>query len=247
MKLACASTTFDSQLASGDLTQLEWVDLCAREVLADGIVCDVRHFPRLDTDYLAQIKKMAVDLGLTIAALWSEKLFDGDSDAIREVFATADMLSAPLLCAPLPAETSGSWPDVLERLTLVASVAKALNVTVALRNRAGSFAAGDQDLKRVAKEADSAWVRFGPEFANLDAASDATTLLSRTVIAWHVHHTGEIESDEANAVDRWLQRFQAFRGFLVLDVNGSPPVSAVRAAFEKWRTLAATQTLSNAL
>src|SRR5579863_9211938 len=69
MKLACASSSFHRDIERGELTQLEFLDLCARELACDGVVLDVRHFPRTDDDYLAQIKKMATDRGLSIAAL----------------------------------------------------------------------------------------------------------------------------------------------------------------------------------
>ena len=69
MKLACASGLLHRAIEHGELTQLEFLDLCARELACDGVVLDVRHFPRTDDDYLAQVKKMAADRGLTIAAL----------------------------------------------------------------------------------------------------------------------------------------------------------------------------------
>ena len=69
MKLACASSSLHRDIERGELTQLEFFDLCARELACDGVVLDVRHFPRTDDDYLAQVKKMAADRGLTIAAL----------------------------------------------------------------------------------------------------------------------------------------------------------------------------------
>ena len=47
MKLACASGAFDREIESGELTQLEFLDLCARELDCDGVVLDVRHFPRV--------------------------------------------------------------------------------------------------------------------------------------------------------------------------------------------------------
>src|SRR5579884_2644633 len=104
MKLASSSTAFDEQLRSDRLTQLEWLDLCAHELAADGVVFDVRHFPRTDTDYLAQLKKMAVDLGLTVAALRHDGFFEGDDAHMAQAVEIALALGAPLLCAPLPAE-----------------------------------------------------------------------------------------------------------------------------------------------
>ena len=67
MKLACASGALNREIESGELTQLEFLDLCARDLASDGVVLDVRHFPRTDGDYLAQLKKMAADRGLDIA------------------------------------------------------------------------------------------------------------------------------------------------------------------------------------
>ena len=76
MKLACASSALHHAIERGDLTQLEFIDLCARELACDGVVLDVRHFPRTDDDYLAQIKKMAADRGLTVAALAAPAFFE---------------------------------------------------------------------------------------------------------------------------------------------------------------------------
>ena len=55
MKLACASGALHREIESGELTQLEFLDLCARELGCDGVVLDVRHFPRADDDYLSLI------------------------------------------------------------------------------------------------------------------------------------------------------------------------------------------------
>jgi len=78
MKLACASSAFDELFRDGALTQIEWIESCAREFEADGVVFDVRHFPRTDSDYLAQVKKMTADVGLTVAALEDDAFFPGD-------------------------------------------------------------------------------------------------------------------------------------------------------------------------
>src|SRR5579884_2409690 len=105
MKLASSSTAFDEQLRSERLTQLEWIDLCAHELAADGVVFDVRHFPRTDTDYLAQVKKMAVDFGLTVAALRHDGFFTAEEPQMEQAVEMALALGAPLLSAPLPPET----------------------------------------------------------------------------------------------------------------------------------------------
>ena len=116
MKLACASTSFDRAFQNGDLTQLEWLDLCARELAADGVVCDVRHFPRRDSDYLAQIKKIAADSGLTLAAVWSGDFFASDESSMRSALTIAEKIGAPLLSAPMQSELQTSWADAMQRV-----------------------------------------------------------------------------------------------------------------------------------
>ena len=94
MKLACASSALGREIESGELTQLEFLDLCARELDCDGVVLDVRHFPRTDSDYLAQIKKMATDWGLTIAALSDASLFKAERGRMEQIFDYAVTLGA---------------------------------------------------------------------------------------------------------------------------------------------------------
>lgn len=248
MKLACASTAFDLRLESGDLTQLEWLDLCARELAADGVVCDVRHFPRRDSDYLAQVKKMAVDLGLVIAAVSDAEFFGGDEASMREVLAVADVLGAPIVAAPLEIETATSWSAELERIGVATSMAKTMNVTLAVRNRPQTFGATSHDLKRVSKEADSAWLRFALEYEAFDAASNPQALIARTVLLWHAHQAGVLEGEQSPTIDRMLQDAKDFRGFLVVDAaGGKAGHEMMHNEFRRWRTILAKAALGEAL
>jgi hypothetical protein len=228
MKLACSSTAFDEVLRSGELTQLEWIDLCAHELQADGVVLDVRHFPRTDTDYLAQVKKMAVDLGLSVAAVRHDGFFGGEETHMEQMLEIALAVGAPLLSAPLPPETATSWSAVQVALSAAVAHAKRLNVTIALRNVPHTFAASTHDMKRVSKEADSAWLRYGPQFDAFDAGSEPEALLSKTVLAWHA-------ADSADAATV-VPMLRAYRGFLVLDASmGDARVSPAKNAFRDWR------------
>ncbi|MDQ6929372.1 MAG: hypothetical protein M3126_01720 [Candidatus Eremiobacteraeota bacterium] len=247
MKLACTSSAFDLRLKSGDLTQLEWLDLCARELAADGIVCDARHFPRRDSDYLAQVKKMAVDLGLCIAAVSDEDFFAGGEDAMRDALAIAEALAAPILTAPLALDTAVSWSEELERIGTATSLAKTMNVTLAVRNRPKTFAGTSQDLKRVSKEADSAWLRYALEYARFDAGSEPAPLLPKTVLLWHTRSANEIESDESAQHARMLEDAQSFLGFLVLDAAGSGDVARMHGSVRRWRTILAEDVLAKSI
>lgn len=222
MKLACASSAFDEQFRSGTLTQIEWIESAARDVAADGVVFDVRHFPRNDSDYLAQVKKMAADLGLTVAALEDDAFFQLDEDAMRERLELAVAIGAPLLTGRLPAETQTSWTEALQRLGTATGLAKRANVTLAVRNGAGTFAATELDIKRVSKEADSAWLRYGLDLEALEAGSEPEALLPKSVLVW----AGNVAAAQ-NA-----RLLDAFRGFIVV---GGASASETQNAIRRWR------------
>jgi hypothetical protein len=233
MKLACASSSFHRDIERGELTQLEFLDLCARELACDGVVLDVRHFPRTDDDYLAQIKKMATDRGLSIAALADPTFCASAPERMRDILSHAQVLGAPLVAAPLEIEIRCSWSDQLGRLGTATSLAKALNVTLAVRNAPGTFAAGTHDLKRVAKETDSAWLRFGPDPETLDAGSDAAALQPNTVLLW-----SDLAAQTERSIEGTVTAFAAFRGHVAMDErSGAADVALAAAAIRRWRAI----------
>ncbi|HEY6485722.1 MAG TPA: TIM barrel protein [Candidatus Cybelea sp.] len=230
MKLACASSALGREIENGELTQLEFLDLCAHELACDGVVLDVRHFPRVDAEYLAQIKKMATDWGLTIAALSDASLFKAEGSYVERIFDYAVALGAPLIAAPLCSETECSWTQQLTRLGDATSLAKAANVTLALRNAPSTFANSTHDCKRVVKETDSAWLRYGPDPAALDGASDPHALAANTVLLWTRVRAGEPQTVAA------AQAFAGFRGFVALDEPGEDAdVRLAGTALREWR------------
>ncbi|HTU82025.1 MAG TPA: TIM barrel protein [Candidatus Acidoferrales bacterium] len=240
MKLACASSALHRSIDRGDLTQLEFLDLCAQDLACDGVVLDVAHFPRTDDDYLAQIKKMATDRGLNIAALSDGAFFESADAAMVEVLRRALALGAPLVAAPLGRETSRSWTDQLERLTAATALAKTANVTLAVRNAPGTFAASTHDCKRVAKETDSAWLRFGPEPRAFDAASDPSALAGNSVLLW-----SNVGDETERSVGDVIRGFAPFRGHLALDEpSGDASVDEMRSAIRSWRIALASIALN---
>ncbi|HLY04072.1 MAG TPA: hypothetical protein VKR56_16425 [Candidatus Cybelea sp.] len=237
MKLACASGALHREIESGELTQLEFLDLCARELACDGIVLDVRHFPRTDDDYLAQVKKMATDWGLSIAAVSDSSFFRSDDEHVTQVLTHAAFLGAPLVAAPLALQTECSWSAQLERLSYATSLAKRLNVTLALRNAPQTFAAGTADCKRVVKETDSAWLRYGPDPQELDAASDAGALAPNTVLLW-----SGLQRQTEQTVAAAAKVFAEFRGYVAIDeASGTATRDRLAAALALWRDVLCAQ------
>jgi sugar phosphate isomerase/epimerase len=168
MRLALSSRSFARRLESGDLTQLEWIDICCAQSGLGGVDLSHEHFPRRDAEYLAQIKKLCVDRQLTIAGL-NTSIALGDSDvdpqidALKQTLDDAAALGAPLLrfgCGAGSGSPAIAWRELIRALKYVSGHAKLRNVTLALAPREGSLVANDADVKRAVKECDSAWLRL---------------------------------------------------------------------------------------
>ena len=240
MKLAVASSAFHRSLESGELTQLEFLDLCARDFACDGVVLDVRHFPRTDGDYLAQVKKMAADRGLGVAALADASFFAADETAMRSALERAVALGAPLLASPLPLETGGSWIEQLARLGTATSLAKRATLRSHCATQPGTFAATAHDCKRVSKEADSAWLRFGLDPGAFDSASDPAALAPNAVLLW-----SDVDAAAGNAIADTIAAFAIVSRTLALDERaGSATPAQMQSAMRSWRIALAEKELN---
>ena len=166
MKVAISSASFDAQLRGGDLTQLEWLELCGSELDVNGVVFDAAHFPRTDDQYLAQLAKLATDHGLCAAAVRTPAHIGSDDESIDATLArwldVAFGVRAPLLIVTTADAESPilPWQRALRTLKLAAREAKQRNVTIAIANQPGSLCTQASDFKRFAKDVDSAWIRY---------------------------------------------------------------------------------------
>ncbi|MBV8727135.1 MAG: hypothetical protein JO233_05060, partial [Candidatus Eremiobacteraeota bacterium] len=195
-----------------------------------------------------QIKKIAADSGLTLAALWSEDFFASDEPSMQSALTIAEQIGAPLLSAPMQSELQTSWVEAMQRVGNAVRLAKTINVTLAARNRADTLIVGGHQLRRLSKESDSAWLRYGIDVDALDAASDPAELLDRTVLLWHAHEESEIDSDEFPKTRRTLDLAEHFHGFLAIEIaDGAANAAMMRSALRKWRTMIAEDLLGAGL
>lgn len=220
-------------LAARALTQLEWVDLCANELMLDGVEFARSHFPRLDTDHVAQLKKLCADRCLTVASLHHDLPFDpGDVDQevakIANSLEVAAGLGAPLVRLTVAAGDGAqavAWRELVRGLKSACAQAKMYNITFALEPREGSLVASPADAKRAMKECDSAWLRLAPTAAQLGAQSrDAwiEALESAAIVIAPMSRLDTFGADEtvdylAALTLLWQQRY---RGFLSLEYRG---------------------------
>jgi len=237
MKICCSSRSYARAIQSGDLTQLEWVDRCARLAL-DGVDFASAHFPRTDLDYLAQIRKLCVDRGLTVAAV----AFDGEIGGDADVDAQASLIetwigNAAALGAPLLRISSGSstgspgvaWRELIRGLKTMSHAAKEKNVTLALESRPGSLVSSPPDCKRALKECDSAWLRLAQDMTVLSPSEDGDALFDEIVVA--VARGGEVDTNAAGTLRR-----RGFIGFVTLETSGVDEDKAVGSGLERLRT-----------
>jgi sugar phosphate isomerase/epimerase len=228
MKIASSSASFAGMLERGELTQLEWLDLSAAELELDGVLFDLRHFARTDGEYLAQLKKTATDLGLGVAGLVAAEPAGGEA-----ALDIATALGAPLVIVDAPhlGDDPAAPGAFVAALKPVVASGKRLNVTIALRNAPGTLCASASDCKRLAKEIDSAWLRFATDATAFGAFEQLGDLAAKTVIAFHtigdVPAFATVDDPEAR---RLVDALRGFRGFVVLDRTAE---SGERDAFHR--------------
>jgi hypothetical protein len=158
------------------LTHLEWLEGCASRLDVDGAIFGLAEFPRTDDEYAAQVKKVAVDLGIVPVALDGPGLLDPErsDDERAAAIALAAGVGASLL------RTTAGPPGDLPPQTFVRMVAaakamakagKAVNVTLAVAPAPGTLVTTLADLKHLAKDVDSAWLRYDVAFDDPDRAT----------------------------------------------------------------------------
>ena len=236
MKICCCSRSYARALQSGALTQLEWIDCCA-ELAIDGVDFAAAHFPRSDADYLAQLKKLCVDRGLTTAVLSADIPFgandiDADVAGLASSIEMATAIGAPLVrffCSSPAGSPAIAWRELIRGLKQVALTAKERNVSLALEPRAGTLVGSPIEVKRAFKECDSAWLRLGPSLALFDASADEDwgAVLTEAIVA--VSDGSNIANGIAAA------RACGFIGFLTLETGGDDEDGALRSAYEAAR------------
>ena len=69
MKLGCSSSAYDAPLREGRIDLRGWLRACADDMEVDGVAFAAAHFPTTDALYLRDLKKLCIDLHLTLAGL----------------------------------------------------------------------------------------------------------------------------------------------------------------------------------
>ena len=231
MKVAISSGSFAGQLGAGDLTQLEWLERSASGLTADGVVFAGAHFPRTDPQYVAQLRKVAVDLGLVPLAVDEPRLLSPQfsDDDRRAALALGAELGALFVLTVLPPPGDvppAAFVAAVGAAKAAVSAAKAANVTLLVAPAAGTLAEDVPALAHFRKDVDSAWLRYA-----LPAGADRSTWGARDRVLL-------VSVDPAADLDALAEIDEAARPWLLLVGNVTAErVAALRRAAAK-KTLA---------
>jgi hypothetical protein len=233
MRIAVSSSTFRRPLAAGELTQLEWLERCASELDADGVLADLADFPRTDPEYTAQLRKVAVDLGLVPFGLDTAGLFEREATARESTLVLATALGALVVRSALPPPGNlppASYVETVAVVKALGRAAKAANVTLLVPPAPGTLGEDLAAVKRLLKDADSAWVRPCPRALD-EAATSAKS--------WFPAVTATPDDDPAAVASR------AGRPWILLDAPaGDRPWEALTAAIGGLRDAGAERRLA---
>lgn len=239
MKIASSSIAFARAFVAREMTQLEWLDIAANELEVDAVVFSGEHFARTDAEHCAQLKKVATDLGLVIAAIDARDLLDDGGESWLDV---ATLTGAPLAIvrAPAVSDDPSAWSAFVERLKVRAKGAKRANVTLALRNVPGTIIASVDDARRVAKDVDSAWLRFEIDVSAARGFGDATSHLDDAVIAaYRIASIARFATDADDEALALIGALKRFRGCVVLEAGEVSERAAYHDALARFATLRA--------
>jgi hypothetical protein len=167
VRIAISSSSFRRPLALRELTQLEWVERCASVLEADGIVAAVDDFPRVDGEYVAQLRKVTIDLGLVPFGLDAPALLDPTAapGSLQDVLALANAFGAAIVrtVLPVPGEVPpASFVEAVAAAKEASRAAKAANVTLVVAAAPGTLGEDVGGVKHLLKDVDSAWLRACP-------------------------------------------------------------------------------------
>ncbi|HOC93319.1 MAG TPA: TIM barrel protein [bacterium] len=238
MKLGCGTASFHRKFFSGEMDIFDWMAVCARDLKVSGIEISDRHLQSADEDYVCKVKRVAVDLGLTISALTVSTDFGIADDAARDKqledgeFAAqlAAALGAPILrfSAGRPEENKeAQWDEMVRCVQIMCELAERDGIVMAVCNEADEdFIQTYEDIDRLMTDVGSEWLRLG---LNADAfGSDAEGLTKSMFYTVHVSVSGNSRGFDCPAFIRAAAGLN-YRGFVCHRGEGAEDEAAAAA------------------
>ena len=262
MQLGMCSWSYHRDFEQKRLDMFDWMTLCARDLKVHGIEITDTHLQSFDEDYLRAVKRVAVDLNLTISALTISNDFGKESEEERNqelerlerVLDVAADLGTPILrvfagwpegAADKSArERADQWQEMVRCMTIACLLAERAGVVLAVENHNhGGFLQTAEDVHRLMADADSEWLRL-----NLDSGNyidDFESIEKTLIYAVHIH--AKMLNIDPKGLDfttdypRFIKllREANYRGFVSVEYEGEEDsATAVPRGLEYLRRLA---------
>lgn len=234
MKISCSSWSYHRTIEAGKLDQKGWIRRCAQELKLDGVELLDVHFPSVERSYLKELKKLIIDLGLTIACVSVSNHFTGrkekerqeNIDKVKKWVDIASYMGAPVLriFAGSAEELSrpDRWDKVIKCLRECADYGEEKGIVLGLENH-GGFSA--DEVLRMIKETGSEWLKLTLDTGNFP--DDSYNSIGRTAPLAVIVHAKLYELDEAGKEKRLdyekilaILAERNYLGFLSIEFEG---------------------------
>jgi hypothetical protein len=164
MRIAISSSPFGRAFGAGELTQLEWLERCASVLAVDGVLPALADFPRTDREYVAQLRKVAIDLGLVPLGIDAPALLEPDRD-VELALSVGTAFGGALVRTRLPAPGDvppATFVETVARAKAASRAGKGVNLTLLVAAAPGTLGEDLAGVKHLLKDVDSAWLRAAP-------------------------------------------------------------------------------------
>lgn len=177
MKLGCCSWSYHKSFEAG-MDLFEWMTICARDLKVGGIEITNGHMASTDENYIRTVRRVAVDLHLTISGLTVSNDFGKSSQAERDKelekvefeCGIAAALGTPLLrvFAGWPDDDKErQWNEMVRCMKIACLMGEREGVVLAVENHNhGGFIQTFDDVDRLMHDVDSEWLRLNLDTGN---------------------------------------------------------------------------------
>lgn len=157
MRLSCLTLSYNGQFRSGKMDMTQFMHAC-RALNLDGIDPHMNSLKGTAPDYLKQLRREALNLGLTIASFCVTTEYGRSAEAIpkelekaKQAIDVGMFLGAPILrvfvgSAPSPDKREEAFKRGVDALRKTAELGAAAGMPIALQNHSGLTSTGDDML-----------------------------------------------------------------------------------------------------
>jgi len=214
----------------------DWMTHCARDLKVGGIEITDKHLQSADEDYIRKVRRVAVDLHLTISALTISNDYGKEDTEERnkqledtEVgIELAAALGAPILrvFAGWPeGDKEKFWPEMARCMKIAAVIAERDGIVLAVENHNhGGFIQTFDDVSRIMGDVDSEWLRLNLDTGNfIDGFQSIEKGMLYTVqVHAKMNNVGPDGTDDTCDYPRFCKLLKElnYRGFVSVEYEG---------------------------